>query len=82
MATLRVAEKAAQDARVTAELVVSLVITGVKDSMVAADEAHKQNAAWLVPVKITWVVRPLRRTHAFSHVNDDDDDDSMVREGQ
>ena len=59
MATLRVAEKAAQDARVTAKLAVSLVITGVKDSMVAADEAHKQDAMQPVPMKITQIVCPL-----------------------
>jgi hypothetical protein len=80
MAALRATEKATQDTRDTAQLAASSVITSVEDSMTAADEAYEQNAARPVPVKITRVVRPLRRTHGFSHV-DDDDDDSMVQEG-
>jgi hypothetical protein len=84
MAALRAKEQTAQDAKAAAELAAPLIIAGVEDSMAAADKDDEENAAWPVPMNITRVPRPIRRTHTFADLRQDDASDRVegVHEGQ
>jgi citrate lyase beta subunit len=85
MAALRASEKAANDAKVAADLAAPLVIAGIEDSTAAADKDDEQNAAHPVPASasasIPRVYRPIRRTHTFANLERDDDIE-MAHEGQ
>jgi hypothetical protein len=78
MATLRASEKAANDAKAAADLAAPSIIAHIEDNMAAADKDDEQNAAHPIPADIPRVLRPIRRTHTFANLEQDDD----VEEGR
>lgn len=65
MATVRAAEKAIKDKKVTAEFNAPFVVARLEDSMADADRVEDANAARPIPVEIARAIRPLRRSHAI-----------------
>jgi hypothetical protein len=66
MASLRAAEKSAQDAKAIVDLAAPLIIASIEDRMAVADKDDEENAARPVPREIDRVPRLIRRTHTFA----------------